>query len=153
MHERRINARAIIFDDNKLFAVTHRTHDGGESDYWATPGGGIDSGEFVETGLQRELQEELGVAAKIGRLLFIQQFQHIRQDGKPQEKYEFFFHIENPEDFQGIDLAATRDGEIELVRAEFIDPREVHLLPRFLQEVDIQAHIDGTQPVFIANEL
>lgn len=153
MHERRINARAVIYDDNKLFAVTHRTKDGGETDYWATPGGGIDAGEFIETGLQRELQEELGVAAKIGRLLFVQQFQHERWDGRPQEKYEFFFHIENPEAFRDTDLAATSHGTHELVRAEFIDPKSSHLLPHFLQKVDIQAHIDGTRPVYIANRL
>ena len=72
---RRVNLRAIIFKDGKLFCQrlknSHTLHD---SDFWCTPGGGIDFGESLYEGLTREMIEETGVKPVIGNILFIQQF-------------------------------------------------------------------------------
>jgi uncharacterized protein with ACT and thioredoxin-like domain len=51
--------------------------------------------------------EETGIAPKIGKLLFIQQF----DDGE-KEHLEFFFHIENVEDYEIVDLEATSHGTL-----------------------------------------
>lgn len=48
-------ARGIILDgENILMLYTERYHD------YSIPGGGIDAGEAIETGLLRELEEETG---------------------------------------------------------------------------------------------
>jgi hypothetical protein len=92
--------------------------------------------------------EETGVAPKIGKLLFIQQF----NDGK-REQLEFFFHVENAEDYETIDLAATSHGEIEVSNYGFIDPTTEVVLPKFLATLDIASYIDGNLPVFVKSEL
>lgn len=150
MDKRRIGVRAIIFKDGKLLASKFHS-EGGESAYWATPGGGLDPHESLEQGLARELLEETGVKAKVGRLLFIQQFRSSR--AHRDEELEFFFHVTNPEAFDQIDLEATTHGAQELTRCEFIVPSQEHLLPAFLQSIDIENYIKTYKPVLITNEL
>ncbi|HEX6416772.1 MAG TPA: NUDIX domain-containing protein [Candidatus Saccharimonadales bacterium] len=150
MKTRRIATRAIIFKDGKLLAQRLTPGDDGKArTYWCTPGGGLDIGEPLEIGLHREMIEETGIAPKIGRLLFVQQFS---EDGE-KEQLEFFFHVENPEDYEVIDLASTTHGHIEVEHIEFVDPRKENVLPKFLQSIDIQHYIDTVQAPLIYNEL
>lgn len=150
MKTRRVATRAIIFKDGKLLCQRLVPDENGQvRTYWCTPGGGLEIGESLEAGLHREMIEETGVAPKIGRLLFVQQFS---EDGV-KEQMEFFFHVENPEDYEVIDLASTSHGELEVEHIEFIDPAKENVLPAFLQTVDIQHYIDTVQPPLIYNEL
>ena len=153
MSERRVNVRGIVFNENMILAQKYKDRDGNESEYWGTPGGGLDPGESLQEGLHREMIEETGIAPKIGKLLFIQQFQMQRYDGSTREELEFFFHIENPEDYKTVDLASTSHGEHELTKTEFIDPRKEYLLPAFLTTVNIAEQISSDQPVIISNNL
>jgi 8-oxo-dGTP pyrophosphatase MutT (NUDIX family) len=144
-----VNVRGIIFKDGKLLCQQLKPgSDGLARDYWCTPGGGLDDNEPLYEGLHREMIEETGIAPRIGKLLFVHQF----NDGK-KEQLEFFFHIENPEDYAMIDLTETSHGDIEIDIVEFIVPDKHNVLPAFLQTLDIQAHIDNDQPTFISNEL
>lgn len=150
METRRVAVRAIIYKDGKLLCQQLTAGKTGEGrDYWCTPGGGLDIGESLHDGLHREMIEETGIAPKIGRLLFVQQFS---EDGT-KEQMEFFFHVENPEDYHTIDLAATSHGLLEVEHVEFIDPKSAKVLPEFLQNIDIQKHIDEPLPVMIDNDL
>lgn len=151
MDKRRVNVRAIIWRQGKLLAVKHKSKDGGESDYWALPGGGLDPLETLEDGITREIIEELGVTPKIGRLLIGQQLKSGR-NGRDEE-LEFFFHVANPNDFTSIDLAATTHGAKELMRCEFIDPAKEHILPQFLGEINLDDYISDVKPVTFANHL
>lgn len=151
MDKRRVNVRAIIWRQGKLLAVKHKSKDGGESDYWALPGGGLDPLETLQDGMRRELVEELGITPKIGRLLIGQQLKSGR-NGRDEE-LEFFFHITNPDDFVSIDLTKTTHGTHELMRCEFIDPAKEYILPQFLGEIDIQDYINDIKPVTFANHL
>jgi ADP-ribose pyrophosphatase YjhB (NUDIX family) len=147
---RRVSTRGIIFKDGKLLCQRLKNgRDGKIRDYWCTPGGGLDIGEPLRDGLYREMIEETGIAPKIGKLLFIQQFS---EDGA-KEEMDFIFHIENPEDYEVIDLSATSHGELEIEHVEFIVPREHTVLPKFLQTIDIQASIDGSEPTVIYSYL
>jgi ADP-ribose pyrophosphatase YjhB (NUDIX family) len=146
---RRVNVRGIIFKDGTLLAQQLTpASDGTVREYWCTPGGGIEDGESLHEALHREMIEETGVVPQIGRLLFIQQF----HDGT-KEQLEFFFHIENAEDYETIDLAATSHGLQEVAHVAFITPATVTLLPAFLTSLDIQSYIDTPLPVRIESEL
>lgn len=152
MDKRRVGVRAIIWHDSKLLAVRHRSEKtGGAKDFWAIPGGGLDPGESLEDCLRREVYEELGVEAVPGRLLFTQQFVSTREDYN--EELEFFFLIENHQDFINIDYSGTSHGLEELVACEFIDPKAEYILPKFISQVDIGSYADQSQPVLMANLL
>lgn len=97
------------------------------------------------------MEEELGVGARVGRLLFIQQFKSIRADR--DEELEFFFLIENSEDFTDIDYSSTTHGAAELARCGFIDPKAEYVLPRFISEVDMGSHTETVQPVVVSDML
>ncbi len=148
MTTRRTNVRGIIYRDGKLLVTKFRQQDNTETDYWGTFGGGLDLGESVHAGLYREMIEETGIAPKIGKLLFMQQF----HDGE-KEQFELFFHIENPEDYTEINLEETSHGILELTRSEFVEPKTNIIWPTFLSTIDIEAHINGELPVHIHNEL
>jgi len=147
-NQRRIAVRGIIFNDGKLLSQQLKPDKGEDRDYWCTPGGGLETNESLYEGLRRELIEETGIAPKIGRLLFVQQFHH-----GDQEQMEFFFHIENPQDYETIDLSSTSHGEIEIDTVDFIDPAKNNILPAFLQKINIETYINEPQAVLIYDEL
>ena len=146
MLERKTTSRGIIYRDGKLF-LQKLKHSDGTNDFWSTPGGKLDPGEAIVDGASRELVEETGVAPKVGRLLFVQQF----MDGD-REFTEFFFLIENPQDYESIDLSATSHGELEIARYGFVDPKTEHVLPSFLSEIDIDDYVQNIKPVFFYAE-
>lgn len=149
---RRIGVRGIIWHEGKLLAVKHKRSSGEIAHYYAVPGGGLDPSEGLVEGVARELFEETGVQAVVGRLLFMQQFMTQRKNF--DEELEFFYHIENPEDFLEIDLSATSHGLEEIAVCEFVDPKTVELLlPAFLQHIDITSYIETVQPVLVVNLL
>ncbi len=151
MDKRRVNVRAIIWRDGKLLAVRHKSKSGGAATYWCIPGGGLDPGESLQEGVAREVMEETGIEAKVGKLLFIQQFNSHREGYN--EELEFFFHIENPEDFDAIDLTNTSHGLEEIAHIEFIDPAVEYILPTLMSTVPIGDYIASDKPVYFHNEL
>jgi TDG/mug DNA glycosylase family protein len=56
----RIAVRALVLDESGRTLLVQFRDDTGQ-EWWATPGGGIDEGEDVESALRRELAEELGL--------------------------------------------------------------------------------------------
>ena len=151
--ERRIGVRGIAYQNGKLLSVLHRDKDGNPSDFWAVPGGGLDPQESVTDGIMREMTEETAIIPKIGKLLFMQQFLAPTHGGTMREHLEFFFHIENTEEYETVDLSATTHGEAELAAIEWIDPKTSTMLPAFLQTLDIDAYIAENKPVYVWNEL
>lgn len=147
MQERRVNVRGIIYKNGTLFAQQLKVN-AGPDQFWCTPGGGLDPNESLSDGLYREMIEETGIAPKIGRLLFIQQF----NDGK-REQLEFFFHIENADDYTNVDFSKASHGDIEIAANTFIDPKIEKLLPTFLKELDIQEYISSKLPIYVKSEL
>lgn len=55
----RVAIRALVVNDNRVLLVWEVG-----SSWWQVPGGGVDYGETVQSTLIREVEEELGVAAK-----------------------------------------------------------------------------------------
>ena len=65
-HDRMI-ARAIVVDDeeNFYFVRANRDDDFGKATLIETAGGGVEAGEDLDTAIQRELKEELGVDVEV----------------------------------------------------------------------------------------
>ena len=61
---------AAVVERNGCFLVTRRQPGVHLAGYWEFPGGKCDQGETLTACLARELREELGVAARIGREIF-----------------------------------------------------------------------------------
>lgn len=54
----RVSAKALVLDENNRFLLAKET-DG----TWDFPGGGLEFGEDIQSALQREIREELGLHA------------------------------------------------------------------------------------------
>jgi ADP-ribose pyrophosphatase YjhB (NUDIX family) len=144
MIQRRIAVRGIILKDGKLLCAKLKKYAGkatdDDSEYWSTPGGGVDAGEPLIPALEREMVEELGVRPVIGNLLYVQQFVH-----KELEHLEFFFHITNADDYLAIDLSKTTHGAIEIEEVGFVDAAANTVLPAFLTQRDLTADVTAGQ--------
>ena len=134
---RKICVRGIVLYEGKLLCARlkpyrdlNRTK---SNDFWCLPGGGLDPGESLIEGVEREMIEEIGVKPEVGNLLYVQQF----VDGG-KEFIEFFFHITNSTDYLNIDPSKTTHGEEEIEEIDFVDPATTHILPTFLTTERLQ---------------
>ena len=64
----RVRVAALMVRDGQVVLARHRA---GSSVYHLLPGGGVNWGETLEQALIREVAEETGLSARIGRLLFV----------------------------------------------------------------------------------
>jgi 8-oxo-dGTP diphosphatase len=82
-----IIARAVIRRDGQLLLARQRTKS------WSfLPGGHIDPGERVEGALVREIAEELGTEAKIGRFVGVVEHGYI-EDGATHHELNLVFDV------------------------------------------------------------
>src|SRR5215831_14141184 len=66
-------AAAVVWREGRLL-LTQRPPGGQLGLQWEFPGGKIEPGETAEHALEREIAEELGVAARAGRTLGIERY-------------------------------------------------------------------------------
>jgi ADP-ribose pyrophosphatase YjhB (NUDIX family) len=118
------------------------------TEYWCLPGGGLDDGEPLVAGVEREMIEETGIKPVIGNLLYIQQFAH--QD---KDYLEFFFHITNAEDYLNVDLTKTTHGMEEIEAIDFIDPANTYVLPDFLSTEALVEVAESNGPTKVFSRL
>ena len=150
---RRVCVRGIIMKDGKLFCQELKDKSGNGRGFWCTTGGGLNDDESLVDGVKRELLEETGVEAVVGKLLFVQQYNgEINDKYLEREALEFFFHIENVDDFAHIDENASH-FDAEIARYGFVDIASTNILPKFLKEIDVADCIKNDRPVFVTSYL
>lgn len=141
---KRISVRAIVTRNNKLLCVRLKPYNEVSSQMtgsWCIPGGGLDYGEPLVKGLEREMLEETGVLPDVGPLLYVQQFTHNDID-----YLEFFFHVKNTEDYLRIDLEKTTHGALEIAEIDFVNPITTPILPAFLMTESLLSKISSHSP-------
>lgn len=145
---RRVCVRGLIYKDGKLFG--QKLHDS-DGDWWCTPGGGIDPMESLHDALHREMIEETGVEPVIGRLVLVQQFATGPTARGESEQLEFFFLIENADDYKDIDIESTSHGVLEVAEFGFVDPIEKNMLPTILQTAELIDALENERaPLFFS---
>lgn len=148
---RRVTVRGIVLHEGRLLCVRlkpYKDHLKRDNSYWCLPGGGLDEGEALIAGVEREMLEETGIKPVVGNLLYVQQFTHGDKD-----YLEFFFHITNSKDYLHIDLSKTSHGLEEIEEIGFIDPKTAHILPEFLKTELLSAHATNSNPTKIISRL
>lgn len=122
----RLKVRGLITYENKALLCRLKN----APEFWCLPGGGLEEGEELRKGLQREILEELGIKSEIGQLLYIQQFDKEGDYNFP----EFIFHVMGGENFKELDVSKTTHGVLELEELKFVNPKEVSVLPKFIAD-------------------
>lgn len=122
----RVRSRAVILHEGMLLVVKNSRGSG----YYALPGGHVDIGETPYRCMVRELKEELGVDAVLGKLLYVYTF----VDGEGEQSVEFIFKVTNGVDFLSHETQErTHAHELSEVRWVGRD-EDVHVLPREIYE-------------------
>lgn len=123
-----VTCRGLIVDRGELLMC--RLHP--EMSWFCLPGGKLNIGERLEDGMARELLEETGVRASIGKPLIINDW--ISKQGKVH-RIEFLFWVRNATDFRHANFKQASHGH-ELVELTFGDPADpkFDLRPNYLVE-------------------
>ncbi len=120
-----VTCRALAIDQGQLLICQQgQTHP-----FYCLPGGKLEVGETLEACLARELKEETGITAEIGKLLIINEWVSERD-----HRIEFFYWIKNASAFRTADLATASHGHelSELLFANPSDP-DLDLRPEYLK--------------------
>ena len=107
-----VTCRALAIDQGQLLICQQgQTHP-----FYCLPGGKLEVGETLEACMARELKEETGITAEIGKLLIINEWV-----GERDHRIEFFYWIRNASAFRTADLTTASHGH-ELSELLFADP-------------------------------
>lgn len=141
MQASKIAVRAIIIHEGKILLVKHKG-----KKYFSLPGGKLEGGEDMQSGLKRELIEELGKNATIERLCFVHEFEYPSEESIPNNNIEFFFRIKNGADF--LENLKGSHSEIELDHIEWVDiESNYEAKPDFLREEIIKLNQNNDCPI------
>jgi mutator protein MutT len=126
---------ALILRDSRIL-VCQRRRDDTHSLQWEFPGGKIEPGEAPQEALVRELREELGVEATIGRELF--RARHRYRESGPELQVIFFqAHVDHLaalqnlvfEGFEWADPSTLPTYDFLRADKEFVELLASHAIP------------------------
>jgi len=131
----RVSLKAVVRDDEGRVLVTRESHD-----TYELPGGGWDHRESVDSGLRREIREELGVGVEsIGDTLFVYK-------GRA-ERPHMMMRVAVEVKLDSHDFAFTQEDENEnLLEARFVDRAEFLRLNWSDSEREIVQCVDKLWP-------
>jgi 8-oxo-dGTP pyrophosphatase MutT (NUDIX family) len=75
--QHRIRAAALITEGDSILLVKHFANG---NEWWVPPGGGVEGSESLVECAAREVMEETGLEASVGRLVYLREFVEPRTD-------------------------------------------------------------------------
>ncbi|MCE7066012.1 NUDIX domain-containing protein [Dyadobacter sp. CY326] len=141
----RVRVSGIYIIDNQILLVNHSLY-GKNQSFWSPPGGGIQFGETAVTALQREIKEETGLVAVVGKFLFVNE--HVQS---PLHAIELFFEIKSVEGSlgRGVDPEISSANQIiEEVSMKRLE--DIHSLPANAYH-SIFTRIQSLEQIFTLN--
>ncbi len=119
----RVRVCGLCWQDDDLLMVNHRGMYG--HDFWAPPGGGVEFGESLDSGLKREFAEETGLNVGICGQQFVCEF--IKP---PLHAVEVFFEV----DVAGGQVLTGKDPEMQnghqiIYSVRYMPIEEIRALP------------------------
>jgi TDG/mug DNA glycosylase family protein len=140
----RLAARALVLDeDGRTLLVQFRDDNGQE--WWATPGGGIDVGEDVESALRRELAEELGLDDfELGPEIWTREHTFAwRGDIFRQRERIWLVEVPHHEPAPRVDLAEELVADVRWWTQQELETATDTLVPQRLPELLRELREDG----------
>lgn len=114
----RVRTCGLCWRNDKILLVNHRGI--GTGNWWAPPGGGLETGESVHQRLQTEFREETGLTVSIEKFMFCCEF--IRH---PLHAIELFFEVK----ITGGSLEPGQDPELPIIEdVRFMSPKQISAL-------------------------
>ncbi len=110
MRMRKLVVAALVRDEQQRILLTQRRADQPMPLLWEFPGGKVEPGEPPVDALRREIQEELGCTAHVGRI------------------FEVVFHRYDDFDLYMLVYACTLEGEarpVEVAQVHWVVPSEL----------------------------
>ena len=88
-------ARVLVVDEDDCLLLLEGESEDGSRTFWIAPGGGVEEGEEIAAAARRELHEEAGVEADVGRPVWTRVHQFRMPDGVV-EQHETYFLVRVP---------------------------------------------------------
>lgn len=116
----RIGVGAVVFREGRVLLVRR----GGPpaQGLWAIPGGGLELGETLRQGAEREIFEETGIAIRAGDQVFTGETMDLDADGRIRFHYVII-------DFAAEYLSGEVNGSDDASEARWVTPAELAGLP------------------------
>ena len=92
----RLAVRALVLDAGRLLLVN--AYPGEQSDLWCAPGGGVEAGASLEDNLRREVHEETGLHASVGRPFHIGSIQRVIDENVDMHSVRIVYSASVPQD-------------------------------------------------------
>ncbi len=122
----------VALDDGRV--LLHRSE---QDDFWALPGGRVELCELAEEALRREMQEELGIAVRVERLLWVTENFFVDRGIRNHELGLYFLMVLPPDShlLKALFPFHGMEGELHLIfdwfRLDVLDT--LPLYPTFLR--------------------
>ena len=136
----RRSARALLIDEKQCLVLIERTKPA-QPVYWTTPGGGVEDGESAVTAVERELSEELGATATVGRRVLLVSTE---AEGGVAEQEVFLARLRTmrEQDRTGAEWNDPSRGGYAVVRVPLAEVGGIDLKPAALREF-VVANVDA----------
>ena len=129
----RISAGALVVHNGKLLLVNHVKQ--GHYNFWVAPGGGVIGKEALQEAAHREVGEETGLDARVGKLAYVEET-YRPEAGAEARECKFWFHAELTSEPQEISVDAPEAVGEGIVAAAFFTEEELSAItvpPPFLR--------------------
>jgi 8-oxo-dGTP diphosphatase len=112
----RVGVGAVVVHEGRVLLVRRGAPP--KPGLWAIPGGGLELGETLRAGAEREILEETGIRIRAGEMIFAGDLMERDEDGRVRFHYVVI-------DFMGEYLGGEVNGSDDALEARWVAPGEM----------------------------